>query len=37
MGAEIVYLFAKIDTGADYCLFERGFAEALSIDVERGT
>lgn len=37
MGAEIVNLFAKIDTGADYCLFERGFAEALSIDVERGT
>lgn len=37
MGAEMVKLFAKIDTGADYCLFERAFAEALSIDVERGT
>jgi hypothetical protein len=36
-GPETVQLFAKIDTGADYCLFERGFAEALLLEVERGT
>src|SRR5260370_5057661 len=35
-GPETVRLFAKIDTGADYCLFERGFAEALLLEVERG-
>jgi hypothetical protein len=29
--------FAKIDTGAEHCVFERGFAEALLIDVESGT
>lgn len=36
-GPETVKLFANVDTGADYCLFERGFAEALLIEVERGT
>ena len=36
-GPEMVRLFAKIDTGADYCLFERGYAEALLLEVERGT
>jgi hypothetical protein len=36
-GPETVRLFAKIDTGADYCLFERGLAEALLLEVERGT
>lgn len=36
-GPETVQLFAKIDTGADYCLFERGYAEALLLEVERGT
>ena len=29
-------LLAKIDTGADHCIFERGYAEALGIDVETG-
>jgi polyphosphate kinase len=29
-------LFAKVDTGAEHSLFDRGFAEALRIDVERG-
>jgi hypothetical protein len=29
-------LFASIDTGADHCLFERGYAEALMIEVESG-
>jgi len=36
-GAEAVQLFASVDTGADFCLFERGFAEALLIELERGT
>jgi hypothetical protein len=36
-GRETVQLFAKIDTGADFCLFERGFADALLLEVERGT
>jgi hypothetical protein len=29
-------LMAKIDTGSDYCMFERGYAETLAIDVEKG-
>lgn len=29
-------MFAKIDTGAAFCLFERGFADVLSIDLDRG-
>jgi hypothetical protein len=36
-GPETVKLFANVDTGAEYCLFGRGFAEALLIEVERGT
>jgi hypothetical protein len=28
-------LYAKIDTGADYCFFDRGYADTLSIDLER--
>lgn len=35
-GTETVRLFAKVDTGADHCVFERGFAEALLIEVEGG-
>jgi hypothetical protein len=29
-------VMAKIDTGSDYCMFERGYAESLEIDVETG-
>jgi len=36
-GTETVKLFASVDTGAEYCLFERGFAEALLIEPEQGT
>jgi hypothetical protein len=36
-GLAIVSLFAKVDTGAEFCFFERGFAEALGIEVENGT
>jgi len=35
-GADTVKLFAKVDTGAEDCLFDRGFGEALGIEVERG-
>ena len=35
-GSVSVQLFAKVDTGAEYCFFERGFAEALGIEVESG-
>jgi hypothetical protein len=35
-GRSIVRLTAKVDTGAEFCLFERGLGEALGIDVESG-
>jgi predicted aspartyl protease len=35
-GAERVKLLAHADTGASYCLFERGHAEMLNLDVEAG-
>jgi hypothetical protein len=35
-GLNSVRLTAKIDTGAEFCLFQRGFGEALGIDVEAG-
>ena len=31
-----VRLEAKLDTGADYCLFRRQYAEALGLNVESG-
>jgi predicted aspartyl protease len=36
-GGQRVDCLAKVDTGADFCLFDREYAEALSIEVERGT
>jgi len=35
-GRETVTLIASVDTGAEYCLFDRGFAEALLIEPEQG-
>jgi hypothetical protein len=35
-GAERVKLLAQVDTGASHCLFERGHAELLNLDVEAG-
>jgi hypothetical protein len=35
-GQETISLVANLDTGAANCLFERSYAEALGIDVERG-
>jgi hypothetical protein len=31
-----VRLTAKLDTGADYCLFDREWADSLGIDIESG-
>lgn len=36
VGQERIELFASLDTGAAYCVFQRTYAEALGIDVERG-
>ena len=33
---EEVDLEAKLDTGAEYCVFERSYAEALGLQVEAG-
>ncbi len=30
------FCLAKVDTGAEFCLFERTFADSLEIDVENG-
>jgi hypothetical protein len=35
-GGERVRTTAKVDTGAEFCLFERGLGEALGIEVESG-
>ena len=35
-GEEMIDLVANLDTGAAYCLFERSYAEALGLNVERG-
>ena len=31
-----VFLTAKIDTGADHCIFERQFGEQLGLNIENG-
>jgi hypothetical protein len=31
-----VLLSAKVDTGAEYCVFQRAYAEQLGIEVEKG-
>ncbi len=35
-GSESVGLLAKIDTGAEFCLFARDYGEMLGIDIESG-
>jgi aspartyl protease len=35
-GRERVDLVASLDTGAAYCVFQRTYAQALGLDVERG-
>ena len=36
LGEAIIDLFAKVDTGADFCIFKREHGEALGIDIEAG-
>jgi hypothetical protein len=35
-GAKRIKLFAKLDTGAPYCIFKREHGEALGLDIESG-
>lgn len=35
-GTRRVKLFAKLDTGATYCIFKREYGEALGIEIEAG-
>ncbi len=37
IGRDLVLLTASVDTGASCCIFERGFGEALGLDVKAGT
>lgn len=32
-----VVLTAKLDTGASHCIFQRGFGEALGLEIESGS
>jgi hypothetical protein len=36
VGERKVELFARLDTGAAHCIFERRYAEELGLDVESG-
>lgn len=36
VGRQSVELFAKVDTGAAHCIFERKYAEMVGLDVESG-
>jgi predicted aspartyl protease len=36
VGQERVELIAGLDTGAAYCVFQRTYAQALGLEVERG-
>ena len=33
---QIVKLDAKVDTGAEYCVFQRGYGEHLGLEIEKG-
>ena len=36
VGQKSVRLLAKLDTGADYCIFERAYGEQLGLNIESG-
>ena len=36
VGEEAIGLTARVDTGSTFCVFQRGYAEALGIDTEGG-
>lgn len=35
-GGRIVSSIAKVDTGAEFCLFDRGYGERLGLNIEEG-
>jgi hypothetical protein len=37
VGERFIECDAKLDTGAEYCLFQRKVAEALGLDLEQGS
>ncbi len=37
LGEDYIDFDARVDTGASFCIFNRGYGEALGIDVESGT
>lgn len=37
IGDDFIDFDARVDTGASFCIFNRGYGEALGIDVESGT
>lgn len=37
VGHKTAECFAKIDTGSEFCLFQRGIADTLELDLESGT
>lgn len=36
VGGDFIDFDARVDTGASFCIFNRGYGEALGIDVEAG-
>ena len=36
-GSEATNLYARVDTGSSFCVFERQHGEKLGLDVEKGT
>lgn len=36
LGEKRVLLTARLDTGASHCIFQRGFGEALGLEIESG-
>ena len=36
LGEKSIVLTAKLDTGASHCIFQRGFGEALGLEIESG-
>lgn len=35
-GRDAVYLTGSVDTGASFCIFERGYGELLGLEIEAG-
>ena len=37
VGTNVVQVDAKLDTGANFCIFDRAYGDMLGLDVESGT